>query len=160
MVWDIVKWRVSKGEWRNETRGRINDTLETSLSTTISRLFQANSNITDIPVCCWLQSSDLWLRVVYVHDGFRVVYVHDGFLAYTSIFSKWDLTFSRRRYEDDCLLGCSAVQSRGNWPTFQISSLDRRPDDRSIKHLWNVSQILQDYMTHHPITQTCAMFFF
>jgi hypothetical protein len=42
-------------------------------------------------------------------------------------------------YEDGCFLGCCAVQSGRQWPTFQRWSLPpSSPNDRGSNHFWNV----------------------
>jgi hypothetical protein len=49
-------------------------------------------------------------------------------------------------YEDECLPVYCAVQSRGNWQTFQRFLRLHCPDDGGRKRLWNVGKFLQNYM--------------
>jgi hypothetical protein len=54
--------------------------------------------------------------------------------------------------EDDCLLGCYAMQSGRSLLTFQRCLLisTHHPNDGGSKHLWNVSKLLPYYKAQHP----------
>jgi hypothetical protein len=57
----------------------------------------------------------------------------------------------RSEYEDDCLLGCCAVQSGRSLPTFL-----RSPDDGGSELLWNVGKYIPDYTAQYPRRQSSS----